>query len=78
MQKMNAPNDGVKPKIGWLEEEFKLLKAAVDENDLNKSRHQVYDMLFLLFEVSADYNFDLDKEWDLGRERKQKKYIDRE
>jgi len=32
-------------------------------------------MLFLLFELSADYGFDLDGEWALGRERKEKKHL---
>ena len=30
---------------------------------------------FLLFEISADFKFDLDSEWDLGKKHKQKKYI---
>ncbi|MEG1798321.1 MAG: hypothetical protein RR262_17730, partial [Clostridium sp.] len=63
------------PKIKWLEEEFQLLKESVDANETNKIRHQIYDMLYLLFEISADYDFDLDSEWNLGKEKKLKKYM---
>jgi len=76
LQKIGALNEGVKSKINWLDDEFKLLKDAVNDNAQNRLKHQIYDMLFLLFEISADYNFDLDKEWDIGKEHKQKKYID--
>jgi hypothetical protein len=41
-------------------------------------RHQVYDMLFLLFEIAAQRGFDLDAEWNRGRERKEKKYFGRQ
>jgi uncharacterized protein YabN with tetrapyrrole methylase and pyrophosphatase domain len=75
LEKINALDQGVKPKIKWLDEEFQLLKEAIEANDSNKIRHQIYDMLFLLFEISTDYDFDLDSEWNLGKEKKQKKYI---
>lgn len=75
IEKINAIDQGVEPKIKWLEEEFQQLKESVEANETNKIRHQIYDMLFLLFEVSADYDFDLDSEWNLGKEKKQKKYI---
>ena len=76
MRKIDTLGEGVKPKVKWLKEEFNLLEEAVDKEDLSKVRHQVYDMLFLLFEISADYDFDLDSEWCVGKERKRKKYVD--
>lgn len=77
MQRIGALDDEIKLKINWLEEEFKLLKNAVNTDDHNKIRHQVYDMLFILFEISADCNSALDEEWGVGRERKQAKYFDK-
>lgn len=72
---IGALNEGPEPKIAWLEEEFRLLKGAVCANQPDRIRHQVYDMLFLLFELSADYGFDLDGEWALVRQRKEKNYL---
>lgn len=75
MGAIGAPGEGPEPKIAWLDEEFRLLKGAVSANEPDKIRHQIYDMLFLLFELSADYGFDLDGEWAPGRRRKGKKYL---
>ena len=75
LQKIGAQHEGVAPKVAWLEEEFQLLKSAIEADDTSEARHQVYDMLFLLFEIAADYDFDLDSEWQAGKERKQKKYL---
>jgi len=75
LEKAHFSDQGTKQKIEWLEEEFQLLKDAVDANETDKIKHQIYDMLFLLFEISVDYEFDLDGEWNLGRDKKQKKYI---
>lgn len=35
---------------------------------IDKLRHQIYDMLFILFEIVADNKIDLDAEWDKGRQ----------
>jgi hypothetical protein len=56
--------------LAMLDEEYYELKRSVSQQD--PLRHQVYDMLFLLFELAAKLNFDLDTEWDAGRARKQK------
>jgi hypothetical protein len=56
--------------LNMLDEEFCELKRSVSRPD--RFRHQVYDMLFLLFELAAKFNFDLDLEWNAGRDRKQK------
>lgn len=55
-----------------LEAEFKLLKTSADDADA--FRHQVYDMLFLLFEMASKFGMDLDMEWNKGRKRKEEKY----
>ncbi len=38
-------------------------------------QHQIYDALFLLFELAARYDLDLDAEWTKGRERKRVRYL---
>lgn len=74
LKKIGAENKGIEEKVKWLEEEFDTLKASIDKP--SKLNHQVYDMLFLLFEIAFESNMDIDKEWNNGRARKQKKYID--
>jgi len=59
--------------IRMLDEEHDALNTALD--DAPKLRHQVFDMLFLLFELAARENIDLDQEWARSREKK-RKYID--
>lgn len=61
-------------KLDWLREEFDLLRAAVNRGDGEKTVHEIYDMLFLLFELAADSHADLDAEWKKGRRRKAEKY----
>ena len=78
LQKIRAVNESAEIKLDWLEEEFHLLKGAINKEERDKIRHQIYDMLFLLFEISADYDFDLDSEWNIGRQRKQVKYLSEE
>ena len=72
LAKIGAAGVGIENKLIMLEEELNNLKASVDEPD--KLKHQIYDMLFLLFEIASDYCFDLDAEWNKGRNRKQKYY----
>ena len=62
-------------KIEWLNEEFELLKKAVNESVPHEIQHQLYDMLYLLFEIAADNDFDLDSEWEKGSKRKKEKYL---
>lgn len=56
--------------IGMLEEEFAALKASLD--DPGRLSHQVYDVLFLFFELAAKKHMDLDAQWIRGRDRKRK------
>ncbi len=60
-------------KIAMLEEELNILKKVTDNPA--QLKHQIYDMLFLLFEIAADYEFDLEEEWNKGKIRKYEKYI---
>ena len=73
--RMDSLNGDNHQKIIWLNEEFELLKKAVSGSERDKIEHQLYDMLYLIFEMAADNNFDLDKEWQKGRKRKQEKYL---
>lgn len=75
LKKIGAKNDGsdTKVKVNMLEEEFNILKEVIDNPD--KLKHQIYDMLFILFEIASDHKFDLDNEWNKGRKRKEEKYI---
>jgi hypothetical protein len=56
--------------LGMLDEEFSLLKKSLSFPD--QLRHQIYDVIFLLFELAAKHKLDLDMEWETGRTRKQK------
>jgi len=75
MEKIDILNEGTQKKIDWLEEEFSLLKDSIAANDTDKIKHQIYDILFLLFEICVDYDLDLVGEWEIGRQRKQEKYL---
>ncbi|HKL98452.1 MAG TPA: hypothetical protein VJZ06_00935 [Mobilitalea sp.] len=40
-----------------------------------KVQRQVYDMMFILLEIAAANNLDLDCEWQAGMKRKCEKYL---
>ena len=40
-----------------------------------KVQHQLYDMIYLLFEIAAANDLDLDSEWQAGTKRKAEKYL---
>lgn len=73
LKKIGAKNDGSDTKVNMLEEEFNILKEVIDNPD--KLKHQIYDMLFILFEIASDHRFDLYNEWNKGKKRKEEKYI---
>jgi len=62
----------IPPIFDMLDEEYSLLKSSC--GDADRMQHQIYDMLFLLLEIAAKYNMDLDTEWSKGKEKK-KKYL---
>ena len=72
---IGADKQHVSRILGWLDEELAELKDATDRDDRRKLCHQIYDMLFLLFELAARFDMDLDAEWATGRERKREKYL---
>ncbi|MDR7856586.1 hypothetical protein [Tissierella sp.] len=74
LEKIGAKNSDIDGKVKMLEDEFNILKEFI--NEPNRMNHQVYDMLFLLFEIAYEANFDIDAEWNKGRIRKQKKYVE--
>ena len=77
MQRINAFDKNSKQKIDWLEKEFDLLKAAVYNSKSASICHQIYDMVYILLEIAADNDCDLDTEWSKGATRKQEKYINK-
>lgn len=58
--------------LPMIDEELALLRAA--QGEAQAERHQIYDLLFLLFEAAAIGGYDLDAEWQRGRVRKLAKY----
>lgn len=62
-------------KICWLQKEFDLLKTALKNSDTKTISHQIYDMLYLLFEIAADHHCDLNREWNAGTKKKEEKYF---
>ncbi len=59
--------------FAMLDGKYSELKASADEP--LKLCHPVYDVMFLLFELAAKYEFDLDAEWQKGRANKRIKYL---
>jgi len=50
----------------------KLLIIRKSRDNDDEYRHQIYDILYLLLELAAKHNYDLDDEWQKGQIRKQK------
>jgi NTP pyrophosphatase (non-canonical NTP hydrolase) len=75
LKRIDALGEGELQRVTWLEEELQQLKSAIDAGNGDKVTHQLYDMLFLLFEIAAVNDSDLDQEWERGAEKKAKKYI---
>ena len=70
--KIDALGKNKEQKLIWLEKEFDLLKFAIKNFDSKAISHQIYDMMYLLFEIAADNNSDLDSEWINGNKKKDK------
>lgn len=77
LTRMDSLDGDNEEKIKWLNEEFELFKMAVSNSERAKIQHQLYDMLYLLFEIAADNDFDLDIEWNAGMKKKQIKYLNK-
>ena len=72
-EKIGAANEPLQKLLKMLEDEMNELKNSVENPD--RLRHQVYDMLFILFEIASKYGMDLDAEWEKGRRNKKIKYL---
>lgn len=72
LRMIGATDEPVDKILGWLDNELAALRASL--NDRPQLAHQVYDVMFLLFELAARYNLDLDEQWANGRRRKLDKY----
>jgi hypothetical protein len=70
---IHASAEPIEKKVLLLQHELDILKANL--HDAKTISHQVYDLLFLLFEIASVYNANLDVEWLAGQSRKQKKYL---
>lgn len=77
MKAIGAGEEHVSKILDWLDEEVAALRNEAAERNLPRLRHQIYDVLFLLFELAARFDLDLDAEWAAGRQRKQEKYSKR-
>ena len=73
LEAIHASDEPVEKKIDMLQHELDTLKA--DFREEGTLCHQVYDLLFLLFEIASQYGIDLDTEWLAGQSRKEKKYL---
>ena len=60
LDEIAAREEPVSRVVGMLDEEITLLKESL--NDRERLKHQLYDVLFLLFEIAAMYNLDMDSE----------------
>lgn len=72
LKKVDNFQKNIEQKINWLDKEYDLLKTAIKISDRASISHQIYDMLYLLFEISADYHCNLDEEWQIGNIKKEK------
>ena len=72
LKMIGATGEPVEKILGWLEEELGMLREPL--NDKPRLAHQVYDVMFLLFELAARHGLDMDEQWANGRRRKQEKY----
>lgn len=71
---ITAREEPVSRVMNMFDEEVALLKESLDDRE--RLSHQLYDALFLLFEIAAINNLDMDAEWARGRERKRAKYLE--
>ncbi|MBN1556211.1 MAG: hypothetical protein JXA11_15830 [Phycisphaerae bacterium] len=69
---IGATDEPVEKILNWLGEELSHLRSSLRNRE--EPVHQVYDMLFLIFELAARYDLDLDEQWAQGRIRKKEKY----
>lgn len=64
--------------VKYLKEDFAQLMDFFNGRiiDTVEMGHKTYDVIFLLMELASRFDTDLNEEWNLGRQRKKKKYLD--
>ncbi len=72
LRMIGATDEPVEKILGWLDEDLPRLRQSL--HDRPELTHRVYDVMFLLFELAARYDLDMDEEWTQGRRRKLTKY----
>ena len=70
---IGKPSENSEAILSMLKDE--MAELSISLSDSSQLRHQIYDMLFLLFELASRHNLDLDTEWQIGHVRKQAKYL---
>ena len=70
LEPLGSKKHTVEQMIISLEEELSLLKSSA--NDKSLFGHQIYDMLFILLGLAAQYDVDLDEQWTNGWIKKEK------
>lgn len=75
LRKIKSDNESNQQKIEWLKEEFAQMQYAIESSNMPKVQHQLYDMIYILFEIAAANDLDLDSEWQAGAKRKAEKYL---
>jgi len=73
LEAIHALDEPIEKKVEMLQQELDILKASVYDGKIIS--HQVYDLLFLLFEIAFQHDIDLDSEWLAGQSSKMKKYL---
>jgi len=74
LEAIDASGEPIEKIIEMLEAELKTLKENAGDEAI--VTHQLYDLLFLLFEIASRQQSNLDAEWEKGRMRKREKYSD--
>lgn len=64
--------------VKYLKEDFAQLMDFFNGRiiDTVEMGRKTYDVIFLLMELASRFDTDLNEEWNLGRQRKKKKYLD--
>ena len=79
LRQLGASKQEVAVIVKYLKEDFAQLMKFFDGGhiDTHEMGHKTYDMIFLLMELASMFDTDLNEEWNLGRLRKKKKYLDK-
>jgi len=78
LRQLGASKQEVATIVKYLKEDFAQLMDFFNGRiiDTVEMGHKTYDVIFLLMELASRFDTDLNEEWNLGRQRKKKKYLD--